>query len=269
MGLNPAGGVILFMTISQWAHNVKMTSYQRRCNVITSHRRWYDVILMLCACWDGTSLHRTFWPSPFHHTHLDIWIKRGFSCLKIRQVPWEVFSHLPSDAANVNALKNHVRSLLLHKNWKHLLHFTLFLALFCFVFSPNRIILPTVTKFYLFIFRWSLSRDSSCPKCLPDRQTACLCHSTRFLARCDCSTENITCFQQILGDCIWGITVIMHPKYMYFNIIYSVDLLTLRVPRKPASENVVCLCRLLNIPANFSNLILHTGKQCGPRSDCA
>ena len=41
---------------SQWAHNVKMTSYQRRCDVITSHRRWYDVILMLCACWAGTSL---------------------------------------------------------------------------------------------------------------------------------------------------------------------------------------------------------------------
>ena len=40
---------------SQWAHNVKMTSYQRRCDVITSHRRWYDVILMLCACW-ATSL---------------------------------------------------------------------------------------------------------------------------------------------------------------------------------------------------------------------
>ena len=37
---------------TQWAHNVKMTSYQRRCDVITSHRRWYDVILMLCACWE-------------------------------------------------------------------------------------------------------------------------------------------------------------------------------------------------------------------------
>ena len=24
---------------SQWAHNVKVTSYQRRCDVITSHRR--------------------------------------------------------------------------------------------------------------------------------------------------------------------------------------------------------------------------------------
>ena len=33
------------------AHNIKMTSYQRRCDVITSHRHWYDVILTLCACW--------------------------------------------------------------------------------------------------------------------------------------------------------------------------------------------------------------------------
>ena len=55
-------------------------------------------------------------------------IKHGFSCINIR--------HLPRDLANVYALKNHVRSLLLHKNWKHLLHFALFLALFCFAFSP-------------------------------------------------------------------------------------------------------------------------------------
>ena len=30
--------------------------------------------------------------------------------------------------------------------------------------------------------------------------------------------------------------------------------LTLKVPRKTASENVFCLCRLLNILANFSKL---------------
>ena len=70
-----------------------------------------------------------------------------FSCINIRQVPWEVlktetegrgFQHLPRDLANVNALKNHVRSLLLHKTWKHLLNFAFFffLALFCFAFSP-------------------------------------------------------------------------------------------------------------------------------------
>ena len=43
--------------------------------------------------------------------------------------------------------------------------------------------------------------------------------------------------------------------------------LSLKTPRKPASENVLCLCCLQNILANFSNLFLHTGKQCGPRSD--
>ena len=41
--------------------------------------------------------------------------------------------------------------------------------------------------------------------------------------------------------------------------------LTLKAPRKTASENVVCLC-LLNI---LANLFLHTGKQRGPRSDCS
>ena len=45
--------------------------------------------------------------------------------------------------------------------------------------------------------------------------------------------------------------------------------LTLKASRKTASENVVCLCRLLNILADFSNLFLRTGKQCGPRSYCS
>ena len=51
--------------------------------------------------------------------------QHGFSYINIRQVPREVlkteaggrgFQHLPRDLANVNALKNHVGSLLLHKN---------------------------------------------------------------------------------------------------------------------------------------------------------
>ena len=45
---------------------------------------------------------------------------------------------------------------------------------------------------------------------------------------------------------------------------YVLYALTLKAPRKTASENVVCLCRLLNILADFSNLFLHTGKQYGP-----
>ena len=52
-------------------------------------------------------------------------IKHGLSYINIRQVQWEVlkteaggrgFQHLLRDLANVNALENHVRSLLLHKN---------------------------------------------------------------------------------------------------------------------------------------------------------
>ena len=39
--------------------------------------------------------------------------------------------------------------------------------------------------------------------------------------------------------------------------------------KKTCIENVICLCCLLNILAIFSNLFLHTGKQCGPRSDCS
>ena len=52
-------------------------------------------------------------------------------------------------------------------------------------------------------------------------------------------------------------------------IIIFYFFLTLKMPRKPASENIVCFCRLLNILANFSNLFLNTGKQYGPRSDCS
>ena len=51
--------------------------------------------------------------------------------------------------------------------------------------------------------------------------------------------------------------------------IFACLLLTLKASRKTAYENVVCLCRLLNIFADFSNLFLRTGKQCGPRSDCS
>ena len=39
--------------------------------------------------------------------------------------------------------------------------------------------------------------------------------------------------------------------------------LNIKTPRKPASENAVCLCRPLNILATFSMLFLLTGKQCG------
>ena len=55
----------------------------------------------------------------------------------------------------------------------------------------------------------------------------------------------------------------LHFSTLFVNASYR-NYLTLKAPRKTASENVVCLCRLLNILADFSNLFLHTGKQCGP-----
>ena len=66
-----------------------------------------------------------FLSSYYPITDLNIGIKPGLSCINIRQVPREVlkteaggrgFQHLHRELANVNALTNHVRSLLLHKN---------------------------------------------------------------------------------------------------------------------------------------------------------
>ena len=64
-------------------------------------------------------------PAHPEQSNQNIGIKHGFACINIRQAPWEVlkteaggrgFQHLPRDLANVNALKNHVRSLFLHEN---------------------------------------------------------------------------------------------------------------------------------------------------------
>ena len=74
---------------------------------------------MLAILFNGAEL--------FENKNDNIGIKHSFLCINIRQVPWEVlkteaggrgFQHLPCDLANVHALKNHVRSLLLHKNSK-------------------------------------------------------------------------------------------------------------------------------------------------------
>ena len=74
-------------------------------------------------------------------SNFNIRIKHSFSCINICQGPREVlkteagghgFQHLPRDLANVNALKHHVQSLLLHKNWKHFATFRVtFHVTFC------------------------------------------------------------------------------------------------------------------------------------------
>ena len=59
------------------------------------------------------------------HRFNNIGIKHGFSCINVCQVQREMlkteaegrgFQQLPRDLANVNALENNVRSLLLHKS---------------------------------------------------------------------------------------------------------------------------------------------------------
>ena len=40
---------------SHQAH-VKITSYQCRGDVMTSHLCWYDIVFRLCACWDSSSV---------------------------------------------------------------------------------------------------------------------------------------------------------------------------------------------------------------------
>ena len=44
---------------SHWAFGAKMTSYRRRCDVITSHRRLYDVIFTSCARWEVVAIDTT------------------------------------------------------------------------------------------------------------------------------------------------------------------------------------------------------------------
>ena len=63
------------------------------------------------------STHNIYFHAEIRKNINSIGIKHGFSCINIRQVPWEVlkteaedrgFQYLPRDLANVNALKNHV-----------------------------------------------------------------------------------------------------------------------------------------------------------------
>ena len=73
----------------------------------------------------------------------------------------------------------------------------------------------------------------------PNRMKFVFLMTVRNKSWSDCAAKSM-CYSHI------------YPKYS--------DTLTLKTPRKTASENVICLCCLLNILANFSNLFLHTGK---------
>ena len=86
----------------------------------------------------------------------NIGIKHGFSYINICQVPWEVlktetegrgFQHLPRDLANVNALKNHVRSLLLHKKTINICYILCYF-MHCFVSPFHRCLANVISTDY-------------------------------------------------------------------------------------------------------------------------
>ena len=50
---------------TQRAHDVNITSPQRRCNVMTLHRRWGDVIFSSCACRESVRLDISWHVKPY------------------------------------------------------------------------------------------------------------------------------------------------------------------------------------------------------------
>ena len=96
--------------------------------------------------------------------------------------------------------------------------------------------------------------------------------SEQFRPRSDTAEHNVcVCSGSVLFAAYPAIFLdtLASPEKDLLKVYKCCDQLTLKAPRKSASENVVCLCRLLNILADFPNLVLHTGKHCGPRSDCS
>ena len=71
-------------------------------------------------------------------------------------------------------------------------------------------------------------------------------------------------FQKTFSSCqfpFWCFPTEMRLNYLTLKCL----IFTLKAPRKTASENVICWIFLQTSQSYF----LHTGKQCGPRSDCS
>ena len=81
---------------TQQAHNLKTMSYQRRCDVMTSRRRRYDVLLTPYACWVETlfiRLHSVTEP----HTSSSLSSLIGSSDFdeRIRNIMEDVYADMP------------------------------------------------------------------------------------------------------------------------------------------------------------------------------
>ena len=64
---------------TQRAHDVNITSPQRRCNVMTLHRRWGDVIFTSCACRECTKMFKIA-----HTAFTFLLYGHGFHCTTIQ-----------------------------------------------------------------------------------------------------------------------------------------------------------------------------------------
>ena len=56
----PKLNIFILPNVSQRAHKVDLTSYWRRCDVMTSHRRQYDIVSTSCACTDVSRVRLRF-----------------------------------------------------------------------------------------------------------------------------------------------------------------------------------------------------------------
>ena len=116
------------------------------------------------------------------HRYFNIGIKHGFSCINIRQVPWEVlkteaggrgFQHLPRDLAIVNALKNHVR-LLLRGSCKKVCHWVRITSVLRFIkhiFIINFQSIPPLLKHIFVTFLPSREKQINSPLLVSVRDT--------------------------------------------------------------------------------------------------
>ena len=127
----------------------------------------------------------------------NIWIKHGFPCINVCQVPREmlntdavdrVFQHLPRDLPNVNVLENNVWSLLLHKFNDNRSIFVKFGKLYGTIFCHRLIVSEWVHIFLNIRFPGpSASRDSRWlhysirPRCFENDNTRWLLMRYKFI----------------------------------------------------------------------------------------
>ena len=178
------------------------------------------------------------------------------------------FSHsLENKCLNISCelSADEILRLIFSKNWKkkidlecHLLRIVLSIKGFCFQMAVTncKYLGFSITEF---MYLPQVFPQTGLSKSYRPRSDATMWHPIKVYTVCHS-------FRNFLNTRVVGKIKTQGIQNFRVNVLPH---LTLKMPRKPASENVVCSCRLLTILANFSTYFLHTGKQYGPRSDCS